>query len=136
MAIQCRIMRVFMDAILDMALPLRQANTMTKSTTPIAFGGHLTTEEEDDNSVRLREAVIIGGPATLRSVAAFLTWCADQIDSGNEQDHYHWGGDGTPQAPELVVVTDAAVRERYEDIAFHDKSKAEAYKEENAQFFS
>ena len=76
----------------------------------------------------LGELCLTSGPKKLRKLAKFLNYCAEQMEQGSEQDHYHFNGNINDR-PQIVVLNKKIMkrikREREEIAAIHatvDKS--------------
>ena len=58
-----------------------------------ASGKELSAMDDDDPAIfQLGEVCIEAGPKKLRKIAKFLIECAETLEKGTEQDHFHFNG--------------------------------------------
>ncbi len=62
------------------------------------------TEDITPEFIQLGELTLEAGPKGLRRLAKFLIWCAEQMESGSEQDHFHFNRNINDR-PQIVILS-------------------------------
>ncbi len=74
------------------------------------------TEDITPEFITLGELTLEAGPKGLRRLAKFLIWCAEQMEKGSQQDHFHFNGN-TNDRPQIVILSKKIAKARRRELA-------------------
>ncbi|RYF16911.1 MAG: hypothetical protein EOO77_12100 [Oxalobacteraceae bacterium] len=76
--------------------------------------GH--SEDIDPEFITLGELTLEVGPKGLRRLAEFLQDCAESMERGSQQDHFHYNNNINDR-PQIVVINKKIAKQRRRELA-------------------